>query len=78
MKENAKINGTHNQLEPKSQEKNSTATPDPKSGLVECVPKTDCQYETVEGPKTIKCECGYNQEGLSYCPKGTNISNLYI
>lgn len=57
---------------------NSTATPDPKSGLVECVPQSDCEYETVEGPKTIKCQCGYNQEGLSYCPKGTNTSKLFI
>jgi hypothetical protein len=53
---------------------NSTDTIDPKSGLVTCNPGDDCHYVTVDGPKTVKCECGYNQEGLSYCPKGHNSS----
>jgi hypothetical protein len=43
---------------------------DPVSGLVKCDPGTECNYLSIEGPKTLKCECGFNENGLAYCPIG--------
>ena len=50
----------------------NTDAVDAKSHLVKCDAGTDCNYMTIDGPKTLKCECGFNENGLSYCPKGQN------
>lgn len=51
---------------------NNTDSADKKSKLVQCDLGTHCNYTTVDGPMTLKCECGFNENGLSYCPKGHN------
>jgi hypothetical protein len=51
---------------------NNTDTVDPKTELVQCNVGDDCHYDTVDGPKTKKCECGFNENGYSYCQKGHN------
>jgi hypothetical protein len=63
---------------------NSTDTVDSKSGLVTCTPGQKCNYTSLSGPSTLDCQCGYNSDGLSYCPKGNNqsknnkIINIFI
>jgi len=52
----------------------STGTIDKKSDLVSCKEGEKCNYDTKDGPQTKPCECGYNVDGLSYCPKGDNQS----
>jgi hypothetical protein len=54
---------------------NSTDIYDNKTKLVICTPGSSCNYTTLNGTKTLPCECGYNADGFSYCPKGTNIGN---
>jgi hypothetical protein len=55
---------------------NNTDTVDPKTELVKCNPDDDCNYMTAKGPIKHKCECGFNGNGLSYCPKGNNHGNI--
>lgn len=52
--------------------RNTTTKPDSKSGLVACTPGSDCQYDLgpLFGKLNLTCECGYNADGLAYCPKG--------
>jgi hypothetical protein len=57
---------------------NNTDVADRESNLVNCTPGSNCNYTTSEGNVTMPCECGYNAEGLAYCPRGNNLSNYYL
>jgi hypothetical protein len=49
-----------------------------KTNLVDCFPGQKCNYTTINGQITRDCECGYNTEGKSYCPKGHNLGKFYF
>lgn len=51
---------------------NTTDKIDDKTGLVSCNPAQSCNYTTNNGAFKMDCQCGYNKEGLAYCPKGHN------
>ena len=57
---------------------NTTDTVDLKSNLVSCTPGQKCNYTTNFGPYQQDCECGYNGDGLSYCPKGNNQGKILL
>ncbi len=57
---------------------NSTDTADKKSGLVVCTSEQKCNYTTIAGAMTLDCQCGYNSDGNSYCPKGHNQGKIFF
>jgi hypothetical protein len=58
---------------------NTTDTVDSKSGLVICSLDRKCNYTTfTSGAFSLDCECGYNSDGNSYCPKGHSQGILFL
>ncbi len=55
---------------------NTTDAVDSQSGLVKCEVGQLCNYTSTSGASTKMCECGYNPDGLSYCPMGNNQSKF--
>jgi hypothetical protein len=55
---------------------NSTDTVDKTANLVACHSGQKCNYTTNAGATTLDCQCGYNADGLAWCPKGHNQGNL--
>jgi len=55
--------------------KNSTDAFDKKTGLFKCEVGAKCSYKDYNGTSTVDCTCGFNKEGLAYCPKGHNADD---
>jgi hypothetical protein len=54
---------------------NSTDVVNNQTNLVQCDPSQACNYTSINGAFSKNCECGYNPDGLSYCPRGQNLGN---
>jgi len=57
---------------------NTTDLVNNQTNLVECLPGQKCNYVTINGATTKDCECGYNELGKSFCPRGHNISKYLL
>lgn len=57
--------------------KNTTDTVDSKTNLVSCTVGQKCNYTSIDGAFDLDCECGYNEQGLAYCPLGTNQGKYF-
>ena len=56
---------------------NTTDSVDKTSGLVICTPGQKCNYTSLSGAISLDCQCGYNSDGSSYCPKSHTQGNIF-